>query len=373
MSDNTKIQWTDATWNPVVGCTKVSAGCKNCYAERMAYRLACMGKEGYASTVTKDGKWNGRTYHLFNNALDKPLHWRNPRRIFVCSMGDLFHPDVPFEFVDKVVATLALCPQHTFQILTKRPNRMLEYFGDFLARISSMTDFAEKRHLPHNSSIWTPNGQVGLYSFGSPVPNLWLGTTCEDQAAADERIPHLLDTPAAVRFVSVEPMLGPVNLREIHLDEFYCPQCAEFFAAPGRWVSPCCGADTSDVGDVNDGTITCTECKDTFASDEDIPECPTCRNHGGGRYIQPDCSCCFSGDLENVALRKLDWVIIGCESGTKRRPCKLEWVRDLIEQCDSAGVLVFVKQLDLKGKVSKNPAEWPEWARRREMPKVESD
>ena len=123
MSHNSKIEWTNATWNPVVGCTKVSEGCKNCYAEKMAGRIATMSNKAamkYAKVVTHKGKWSGEIY-CDESVLDKPLHWRKPRMIFVCSMGDLFHKDVPFEFIDKVMAIISLCPQHTFQILTKRP------------------------------------------------------------------------------------------------------------------------------------------------------------------------------------------------------------------------------------------------------------
>ncbi|MFA6281872.1 MAG: DUF5131 family protein, partial [Candidatus Omnitrophota bacterium] len=144
---STKIEWTNETWNPVVGCSKISEGCENCYAEKMACRLTSMeyaeydrshdGEAsmsdakpvGYYDSVTDLSKrqWNGRTV-LVESALEKPLHWKKPRKIFVCSMGDLFHESVPFDWVDKVMAIIVLCPQHTFQVLTKRPERMAEYF-----------------------------------------------------------------------------------------------------------------------------------------------------------------------------------------------------------------------------------------------------
>ncbi len=175
----TKIEWVrnkdglqGKTWNPVTGCTKVSEGCKNCYAERMAKRLA--GRYGYP----KDDPFKV-TLHL--DRLGQPLRWRKPTTIFVCSMSDLFHEDVPFEFVDEVLYAVKRCPQHTFLLLTKRPKRMYEYVE-----------------------------RVELVDW--PLDNAWLGVTAENQEMADKRIPILLQMPAAKRFVSVEPMLGPVDL-----------------------------------------------------------------------------------------------------------------------------------------------------------------
>lgn len=185
-----KIEWTDQTWNPIIGCSKVSPGCDNCYAERMAKRLACMGKTQYQNVIDGywDGNkavtqgWNGNT-NLVESALEKPLHWKKPRKIFVCSMSDLFHESVPFTWIEKVMSVIEECPQHTFQLLTKRPHIMAEYFNGLGKRF-------ELSHLS----------------------NLWLGTTCENQEMADKRIPVLLKIPAAKRFVSVEPMLGPVRV-----------------------------------------------------------------------------------------------------------------------------------------------------------------
>ncbi len=202
----TKILWTEETWNPVVGCSKVSPGCDNCYAERMAGRLACMGQIKYMGVVLpKVGtgtikynkpakylqKWNGKT-HCDEKALEIPLHWRKPRQIFVCSMGDLFHESVPFEFISRAMDTILECPQHTFQILTKRPERMRDYFLD--------ADL---------------NGDWTMIE-----DNVWLGVTAENQEMADKRIPILLQIPAAVRFVSIEPMLGAVKFSRLHQ---FCP------------------------------------------------------------------------------------------------------------------------------------------------------
>lgn len=184
---STKIEWTDEVWNPVTGCDKVSQGCKNCYAERIAERF-----------------WGERKFtdvQCHPERLDIPLHWRKPRRVFVNSMSDLFHEDVPEEFVDQVFAVMALSAQHTFQCLTKRPERMLEYVNamvdDDLNRISDQACALSN----------SPCAVVDDW----PLPNVWLGVSVEDQITADERIPLLLQTPAAVHFVSYEPALGPVD------------------------------------------------------------------------------------------------------------------------------------------------------------------
>ncbi len=173
MSDGSKIEWTEASWNPVSGCTKVSPGCDHCYAETFAER------------------WRGVPGHHFENGfdvtrrperLDQPLHWKRPRRIFVNSMSDLFHDEVPTAFIAAVFDVMRKTPQHTYQILTKRHARMRS-----LARTAA-------------------------FGEGWPLPNVWLGVSVEDQHWADIRIPALLETPAAVRFISAEPLLGPVDL-----------------------------------------------------------------------------------------------------------------------------------------------------------------
>ena len=186
---NTKIEWTEKTWNPVTGCTKCSPGCANCYAERMSKRLA--GRCGYPAdepfTVIQ---------HL--HKLEEPFNWRKPVMCFVCSMGDLFHDDVPFAFIKHIWKVMAANQRHTFQILTKRPRRMME-FTQWMAG----ADDISVAHWPGN---------------------VWLGVTTENQEQADKRIPLLLQTPAAVRFVSVEPMLEPLFIRRFldRLDWIIC-------------------------------------------------------------------------------------------------------------------------------------------------------
>lgn len=184
----TKIEWTDTVWNPVVGCSKISAGCTHCYAERMANRLAHIPATAkrYAGVV-KGGRWTGKI-NTFTDALDEPRHWRKPRMVFVDSMSDLFHERVPFAFILCVYDIMIGCPQHTFQILTKRPDRALEFYRYW-------------ENLPIHA-----HGQY-------PPKNIWLGVSAENQQAADERIPILLQIDAAVRFVSCEPSLGPVDMK----------------------------------------------------------------------------------------------------------------------------------------------------------------
>lgn len=199
---STGISWTDEVWNPVTGCSRVSEGCRNCYAAALAPRLAAMGQKGY--TALPWTKANApENVHLHPDRLEKPLHWRKPRRVFVNSMSDLFHELVPDRFVDRVFGMMALAEPHTFQVLTKRPERMAEYLGNEYTR----------------TNVEMAKDQISLDLLGLgqflgewPLPNVWLGTSVEDQKAADERIPHLRRCPAAVRFLSCEPLLGPLWL-----------------------------------------------------------------------------------------------------------------------------------------------------------------
>lgn len=179
MSDKTKIEWADTTWNPITGCEPISEGCENCYAKRMAKRLA--GRFGYP----KDNPFQPGVFHA--DKLGQPLHWKKPRRIFVCSMSDLFHEEGMAQDVFGVLSIISRCPQHTFLILTKRPEN-IPFFCEFTGI-----------HFPKN---------------------LWLGVTAENQKTADERIPELLRIPAPVRFVSVEPMLEKMNIEDYLWSEY---------------------------------------------------------------------------------------------------------------------------------------------------------
>src|SRR3990167_4822889 len=172
-----KIEWTDETWNPTTGCNKVSEGCKNCYAEVQHRRMMAMHPKKYKRPFL-DGAFADEA------SLENPLHFKKPTKFFVNSMSDLFHENISFTFIARVVRMMEDCPQHTFQVLTKRPERMLEFWNWF-----------SKHALP-------------------PAENVWLGVSCENQKAADERIPLLLQVPAAVRFLSCEPLFGEINIRK---------------------------------------------------------------------------------------------------------------------------------------------------------------
>lgn len=198
---DTKIEWTEATWNPVTGCDRVSPGCDHCYALTMARRLKAMGQPRYQRDGDHRTSGPGFGVTVHPDVVHQPLRWRKPRRIFVNSMSDLFHADVPAEFVARVFAVMALTPQHTYQVLTKRHARMRSLLtsGDFERAVGTM---------------WMEHPRRETYTPwpGWPLPNLWLGVSAEDQQWADLRIPHLLATPAAVRWVSMEPLLGPIDL-----------------------------------------------------------------------------------------------------------------------------------------------------------------
>lgn len=261
----TKIEWAEEIWNPVTGCSPVSEGCQNCYAKRMANRLR--GRYGYP-----EDKPFKVTSHP--DRLDQPLKWKKPRRIFVCSMGDLFHKDVPFSFICDVFARILLETRHTFLILTKRPERMKEFFDTLLVK-------------------------------KLPLPNVWLGVTAENQDQADLRIPILLEIPAKVRFVSVEPMLTVMDL------EKYLMSCED------------CG---------NQGSI------------------PLDNKPGNslGRL-------CLDACIKRGEPNSLDWVICGAESGYNARPMQINWARNLKDQCEEANVYFFLKQMNVDGKLVKMP------------------
>lgn len=290
------IEWTDATWNPIAGCTRVSAGCRHCYAERMtATRLAHLDKyEGLA--VMRDGepRWTGEI-RFHPDVLDQPLRWRKPRRVFVCSMSDLFHEGVSDEQIAAVFGVMAAAPDHTFQVLTKRPERAVQWFkwvGRYDERLRGypLTVQALEKHL----------ASFGIEAVAPtvdwPLPNVWLGTSVEDQATADERIPHLLRSPAAVRFVSYEPALGPVDFDGGDYD------------GPGWLRGWHCEAD----------------------------------HHP---YCDGDCSgdCPVPVQVKNP--ERVDWVICGGESGPHARPAHPQWFRDVRDQCAEAGVAFFMKQM----------------------------
>lgn len=265
----TSIEWTDRTWNPVTGCTKVSPGCDHCYAEGIARRFA--GSKAFP---------HGFAVTLHPERLDAPLRWQKPARVFVNSMSDLFHDGVPDEFIARVFAVMAATPQHTYQVLTKRHGRMRSLlsrpvFGHWVAEQG-------RQHYHYGDQQgWLA---VGKMLGGAPLPNVWLGVSVEDQKRADLRIPALLDTPAAVRFLSCEPLIGPVDLTRF-------------------------------------------------------------------------------GD-------RVDWVIVGGESGPGARRMDLDWAAQIVTDCQRAGTAVFVKQLGSAHGPHKggDPTTWPTALRVREYP-----
>ncbi len=333
MSD-TSIQWTNKTWNPVRGCSMAkgseAGGCLNCYAARMAARnlpelkSPTTGKS-FARILDSGPRWTGEV-ELIESQLTLPLKWRKPQKIFVNSMSDLFHEALPDEAIDRVFAVMALCPQHTFQILTKRPERMAAWFaGNIERRRDCVADQSQAIQADWCFPKW-------------PLPNVWLGVSVENQATADARIPLLLHTPAAIRFVSYEPALGPVDF-----DAVSVTAAPGFFGSPLQW------------------------------------------HHRG-----------YSHKLEGVPYPVLDWIIVGGESGPGARPFDVRWARNTVEQCKAAGVSPFVKQLGakpvqlgasrgetremddcrllwgMKDRKGGDPQEWPEDLRVREFPEVRS-
>jgi protein gp37 len=218
----TKIQWTDRTWNPVRGCARVSAGCENCYAERVAHRFSGKGQpyEGLTVLGKKGVRWAGEA-RFIPSALGEPLRWRKPQRIFVNSMSDLFHSDVTNEQIAAVFGVMAACPQHTFQCLTKRPERMVEWFR-WVDEQARNTAPAEPENdwwrvlvcATHAPFAGTSSRQAPFGGARWPLPNVHLGVSCENQETANKRIPLLLQTPAAIRFISAAPLLGPIDLTE---------------------------------------------------------------------------------------------------------------------------------------------------------------
>lgn len=205
MGAKTGIEWTDATWNPILGCSRVSEGCRHCYAEAIAARFGGGEKtiySGLTTIVNGHPQWTGKIVET--KQLLQPLSWRKPRRVFVNSMSDLFHENVTDEQRDRIFAVMLAAPRHTFQVLTKRPAAMLAYFSEDNPRYTArkIVDAAYAMGIARHTF------DCDIYF---PLMNVWLGVSVENQAAADERIPLLLKTPAAVRFISAEPLLGPIS------------------------------------------------------------------------------------------------------------------------------------------------------------------
>jgi protein gp37 len=209
---NTSIEWTQKTWNPTRGCDKVSPGCKHCYAETFAERFRGVPGHPYE---------RGFDPRLAPDKLAEPLKWKKPARIFVNSMSDLFHESFSNEYIAAVFGVMAACPQHTFQVLTKRAGRLPKWFEWAARDRGGVAPDTWVQQCAFSMVDGFPLHPVkGTFkSYNWPLPNVWLGVSVENQQYADERIPHLLRAPAAVRFLSVEPQLGSVDLTRLHDDE----------------------------------------------------------------------------------------------------------------------------------------------------------
>ena len=280
MGDKTGISWTDASWNCIRGCSRVSEGCRHCYAETMAGRFCDEGQPYYQlAKRTKTGpKWTGKIDFIPKHLLD-PVRWQKPRRIFVNSMSDIFHENLSFEHIAAIFAVMLLCKRHTFQVLTKRSKRMKEWFA-WAGRLTmpeliGYAYWALKDHPEELETLKRADKNLGAYTW--PLPNVWIGVSCENQEAADERIPDLIACPAVVRFLSCEPLIGQLILQ---------------------------GDSISDAGGIH-----------------------------SRKYLRG-----VTGD------QRIHWVIAGCESGPGMRPCDHRWLRMLREQCLAAGTKYFLKQ-----------------------------
>lgn len=365
MTENSKIEWCDATWQVTHGCKKVAAGCANCYAIRDAHRMAghpnpkiSEPRQGLTKWVHRSPNerafvdWTGVVRTAPEN-LAIPLRWKKPKRIFVNSNSDLFHESVPFEFIAAVYGVMAACPRHTFMVLTKRPERMLEFMRWLEKHVAGPMPSLAAAYMRVGGG---KNPDMEYHDIADrtswPLPNVWHGTSISDQATADRNIPILLQVPSAKRFVSAEPLLEEVDLSAY------------------LWR-------------------TCSECR-------------------GRMYVGPDGSACncakYSPRPGHERLNELHWVIVGGESGSNARPCDVAWIRSIVEQCEAAGVPCFVKQvgsrpfdpsasddsgcdcpqwterceaddhprgfLKLKDRKGADPSEWPEEIRVREYPEV---
>ena len=322
----TSIEWTDRSWNPTSGCTKVSQGCKHCYAEVMAKRtfgrlypqvpadplpdhvskaVSIEYGDELAHALTEAAGMRARRFtdvQVHADRLERPLRWRKPCRVFVNSMSDLFHEDVPDEFIDRVFAVMALCPQHTFQVLTKRPARMRAYLTEI--RRQGVIDAGEKMKPSRPPAHWYYVSDWSMRTCPWPLRNVWLGVSVEDQATADERIPLLLQTPAALRFVSYEPALGPVDFTSIDWFGGALKHRVDVLRR-GYW----CAEGWIGLG----------------------PAAQLGEPRGG-----------FTNHSDMAGL---DWLIVGGESGPKARRCDVAWIRSVVAHCKAAEVPVFVKQL----------------------------
>lgn len=368
--NNSGIEWTKKTWNPIIGCSKISVGCANCYAEKIAVRLAANPTTPWYKDVIADGEWNGKTV-LVAHKLTEPLKTKKTSMIFVGSMTDLFHESVPYAWLDKIFAVMALCPQHTFLALTKRHDRMKEYVCNAAAE--------------SGGGVWSTAYNDISYSFTWPLPNVWLGVTAENQARVDERVPILLDTPAAKRFVSIEPMLGAVdtsrwirptammqpgkapktwsewNAKKLwpdwvpekwrsHIEGFWSES---YGRSPVAWLKsaiqnncPPHGAMMTDTSPLGSKIPVTGRFLHTWNN-----MCVLIDDGGKPHVTSTPVKHLFDPGPRSAAYAPISWLICGGETGPGARPMHPDWARGLRDQCIAGGVPFFFKH-------------WGEWAPR---------
>lgn len=332
MSDNSTIAWTDATWNVSYGCSPAGAGCKSCYAQRMMSRSLPNLPHG----LTRDGRWTGEVRFAPDN-LAIPLHWRQPRRIFVNSMSDLFHESLSNEQIAAVFGVMAKAFWHTFIVPTKRSRRRREWFEWLWSgrNYQLLLQSAQQYEWPVHAMRAVNRGEPPEPRFGQPLLNVWQLASASTQAEADSQWADLAQTPAAVRGLSLEPLVEAIDLEQLNDGSWYDREGAQLYDALRGHAY------------YRDGE----------------------HGLGGGPH--------------------LDWVIVGGESGPRARPCNVEWIRSIARQCAEAGVACFAKQigaraqeeamgewgvgtfdLRLRDRAGADPSEWPEDIRVRQWPEV---
>lgn len=297
MADKTAIEWTDATWNPVVGCSIVSPGCTNCYAMKQAYalekRFGSQKYSGLTKVVNGHPVWRGEV-RVHWEAIDQPLNWKRPRRIFVNSMSDLFHKGVAFDDIAQIFGVMIAAHQlrgHVFQVLTKRPRGMRDTLRSpvFWDRAVIAACAKILGRVPFEPIVASSFNAIKEYALDNPPAGIWLGVSAEDQDTANDRIPALLETPASVLFLSYEPALGPLDLTYLRQPD-------------GSWI------------DALRGHIDAT---DELRAQKQI---------GWATHA------------------RLDWVIAGGESGIDARPAAQSWFERVRDDCHYTNVPFFFKQ-----------------------------
>lgn len=310
MGHKTDIEWADATWNPTRGCSRHSEGCRNCYAETLAGRFSKPGQpyEGVAKMTKAGARWTGKI-KFFEHLLLRPTIWQQPLTIFVDSMSDLFHEGVPLDVIDQVMAVMAIAERHTFIVLTRRVARMQAYFSDpaMPARVRHWILTPPEGSALHGFTDGAACLRAAIRVEAGPLSNLWLGASVEDQPTANERIPQILATPAAIRLISYEPAIGAVDFTRIE-------------RPPNEFDKKMPGFDSVTKFTLN------------AMSGFSAIEYPG--SHGQ----------IVAAEMSGAEMPRLDWIICGGESGAGARPMHPDWARTVRDQCIATKVPFFFKQ-----------------------------